>query len=153
MAKSKFTFNQYAHAMNYQGEPIVYVKINGNLQSFLLDTSSEMNVLSRELWEKYKDHGEVLGNTMVLFDGVECEWLLVKLSFTIQKATYTEQFAVMPNGTSLKSQGSRIWSYEGSLGNLFLRNNKFIIDYKKNRIYVYKETPKKKWLRKVTIKH
>ena len=133
--------SKYSQKINFSLEhhiPVITVKIDGKKYRFGIDTGAEVNVISRDLKEKFEK--KLLHNFQVNnlhgIDGISQKVVSANLSnFKIKKRNFSNFNFLFIDFTPLQ-QGYEL-EIDGILGYPFLKENKISINYKKQKIYFW----------------
>lgn len=147
MAKTETIFNLYSHSMSIgqNGLPLVYVTINGKNYNFLVSTSCLHNTLRPEVWEEVIESSLSNPKLITICEGDrQLQTEIGHIPFEVKGVKYESKFLIIDDNLIIPDlQEFTFFPYHGILGSRFLFEHKWIIDYKKKRIYEFKEKTKK----------
>lgn len=115
------------------------ISTSGKLKNicFLIDTGSTHNTLFDFVYEHFKDEFKVLGSTCrtMGIEGHYKEAPVIEATFNFEGADYTSSFAVLDASEAIAQiQEETGVQIHGVLGNQFLMENNWIIDFDRLKI-------------------
>jgi len=117
--------------------PLIIVDINGHNACFLIDTGATLNLIDKRVYEHFKELLKKVGNiSQIGIDGILNEAERVEISFKFENYPFTSLFTIFDTSKAFdrveKESGIQI---HGVLGNEFLLEHKWIIDYEKLSVF------------------
>ena len=127
----------FSFSMNKTGLPLIAVSIYNKNICLLIDSGSTMNLLDKRVYEYFKDEISVISSSELIgIDGIKQYTERVKLNFTFEDTEYNTHFNLFDTSLAFNQveKDSDI-QIHGILGNEFLVENEWIIDYEKYSIW------------------
>lgn len=124
-------------SINKTGLPLIVVSVLNKNICLLIDTGSTINLLEKRLFEHFKDKITVCSNSELIgIDGIKKSAEKVNLNFTFEDKEYSAQFTIFDTTLAFHQieKDSNI-QIHGIIGNEFLVENEWIIDYEKKCIH------------------
>lgn len=116
--------------------PIILVDVKGEYLCFILDTGSTCSLIDSTVVEYFKDIVEPVGDYFISgIEGTKHKVDMIILPFNFEGQIYKPKFCVKPllDAFSCIEQESGI-QIHGLIGTDFLLENKWIIDFKENKL-------------------
>ena len=142
--KQKITY-PLNHGLSKVGLPLIVVKMNDKNICFLLDSGATLNLLDKRVhdyFSKYKLNDAMATTKISNFgiDGIETEVTRVELNFKFEKCLFKAKFSIFDSSTAFdKVEEESGIQIHGILGNEFLLENEWILDYQKIMLYSEKQ--------------
>lgn len=138
--KKKITY-PINYGLSKTGLPLIAVEMEGNNLCLLVDTGATLNLLDKRVYDHFnKDqlNESITDNTISNFgiDGVETKAHRVEQNFQFENCLFKTSFTIFDTSIAFDKveQESGI-QIHGILGNEFLLENKWILDFQKLAIY------------------
>lgn len=125
------------YALSKTGLPLIAVSIYNKNICLLIDTGSTMNLIDKKVHEYFKDKISVVSSSELIgIDGIKQSAERVNLNFTFEDTQYSTQFTIFDTSLVFHQieKDSNI-QIHGIIGNEFLVENEWIIDYEKKCIH------------------
>jgi len=123
------------------GLPLIAVEMNDKNICFLLDSGATLNLLDKRVhdyFSKYKLNDAMATTKISNFgiDGIETEVTRVELNFKFEKCLFKAKFSIFDSSTAFdKVEEESGIQIHGILGNEFLLENEWILDFQKLSVY------------------
>jgi hypothetical protein len=120
------------YGLLHSGLPLIVVEIKNQNLCFLLDTGSNKNLIDKRVSEFFRNEFVSVGEGKTIgIEGNHQENKIIKLDFKISNNQHTGRFYVseLNNTFAIIEQESDI-QIHGILGNEFLIENEWILDFK-----------------------
>lgn len=137
--------NKKSYPLNYglsnTGLPLIAVEMEGNNLCFLVDTGATLNLLDKRVYEhlnknKVQESKPVDSITNFGIDGVETKAPRVEQIFKFENGLFKTKFTIFDTSTAFnKVEEESGIQIHGIIGNEFLLENEWILDYQKLAIY------------------
>lgn len=127
----------FSFSMNKTGLPLIVVSMYNKNICFLIDTGSTINLLNNQVYDHFKDKIPIVSDAELIgIDGTKQSVERVIVDFTFEDKVYSSTFTIFDATLAFKQievdSGIQI---HGILGNEFLVENEWIIDYEKKCIH------------------
>ena len=124
------------YGLTRTGLPLIVVNIFNHNLCLLIDTGSTQNLLDKRVYEYFKENITVCSNSELIgIDGIKQSAERVNLNFSFEGTEYSSQFTIFDTTLAFhqieKDSDIKI---HGILGNEFLLENEWVIDYEKLHI-------------------
>jgi hypothetical protein len=129
------------YGLSKTGLPLVVVEMYGKNLCMLIDTGATLNLLDKRVYNYFSDKTPNQLNTGLKtanfgIDGIETDAERVEIEFLFEGCIYTTKFTIFDVSIAFdkvrEESGIQI---HGILGNEFLLENEWIIDFEKTTIY------------------
>ncbi len=126
--------------LNKTGLTLIAVEMEGEILCLLVDTGATLNLLDKRVYEhfnKCNSHESIHTNTISNFgiDGVEKAAKRAELNFSFEDNLFTTKFTIFDASTAFdKVEEESGIQIHGILGNEFLLENEWIIDFEKQAV-------------------
>lgn len=129
------------YGLSKTGLPLVVVEMYGKNLCMLIDTGATLNLLDKRVYNYFSDKTPNQLNTGLKtanfgIDGLETDAERVEIEFLFEGCIYTTKFTIFDVSIAFdkvrEESGIQI---HGILGNEFLLENEWIIDFEKTTIY------------------
>ena len=142
--KQKVTY-PLNHGLTKTGLPLIAVEMNDQYICFLLDSGATLNLLDKRVYDYFNK--DKLNETKVAtkisnfgIDGIETEVHRVEQNFKFENCLFKAKFSIFDSAAAFdkveEESGIQIL---GILGNEFLIENEWILDYQKIMLYSEKQ--------------
>lgn len=121
----------FSFSMNKTGLPLIVVSMYNKNICFLIDTGSTINLLNNQVYDHFKDKIPIVSDAELIgIDGTKQSVERVIVDFTFEDKVYSSSFTIFDATLAFKQievdSGIQI---HGILGNEFLIENEWVIDY------------------------
>ena len=126
-----------SYSMAKSGLPLIAATLFDKNICLLIDTGSTMNLLDKKVHEYFKDKISVISSSELIgIDGIKQSAERVNLSFTFEDTEYNTHFNLFDTTLAFNQveKDSDI-QIHGILGNEFLVENEWILDFEKLAVY------------------
>jgi len=138
--KEKITY-PINYGLSKTGLPLIAIEMEGNNLCFLMDTGATLNLLDKRVYEHFskdqmKEPKPVDTITNFGIDGIETKAPRVEQIFKFENGLFKTKFTIFDTSTAFnKVEEESGIQIHGILGNEFLLENEWILDYQKLAIY------------------
>ena len=132
------------HGLSKTGLPLIAVEMNDQNICFLLDSGATLNLLDKRVYDYFnKDKLNESKATSIIsnfgIDGIETEAPRVELIFKFENGLFKTKFTIFDTSTAFnKVEEESGIQIHGILGNEFLLENEWILDFQKRAVYSQK---------------
>ncbi len=134
---------QIVYPLNYglskTGMPLIAVEMEGENLCFLLDTGATLNLLDKRVFEHLNNGKNELSPIETIsnfgIDGIETKVPRIEQVFKFENALFKTKFSIFDTSTAFnKVEVESGIQIHGILGNEFLLENEWIIDFEKQAV-------------------
>jgi len=128
------------YGLSKTGLPLIAVELQGKNLCFLIDTGATLNLLDKRVYDYFNDKlphqlNKSLKTANFGIDGIETNAKRAEIEFLFESYTFTTKFTIFDISIAFdKVEEESGIQIHGILGNEFLLENEWIIDYDKKVI-------------------
>jgi len=130
-----------SHGLSKTGLPLIAVEMNDQNICFLLDSGATLNLLDKRVYDYFnKDKLNEAKATSIIsnfgIDGIETEAPRVEQIFKFENGLFKTKFTIFDTSSAFnKVEEESGIQIHGILGNEFLLENEWILDFQKLSVY------------------